>query len=285
MSVTDDREAELIARIQAGHLIERPDEMTQGYRENLVNLLEMQADSELSGAFGYVPWIMKAPTIDEKLIVATIVKDEVRHATVIYRLLRDLGIDVEERVRQMDLAWKLAEGDVDLGIERVAHDKRVNIFYYPIETWADFVMFNFTMDRGAGHQLEDVLECSYAPWRRTIQGIMKEETMHLHHGDMWVERMAKDPATRDEIQAALDRWYPRVMNIFGRPNTPRNKVYRQYRLKVRDNQEVREAFVADVQPKVEGWGLKLPAWTPPWEKSGRALNYDEARDEARYAAG
>ncbi len=264
MPLTTPTQAELEERIARGEKIRRRDEMTDEYYENLVHLMMMQADSELAGAFGYVPWIIKAPGgADEKLIVANIVKDEVRHAKAIYGLLRDLGIDVDARVAEHDYNYRLRE-NVDLGNQRAAGDMRVNIFYYPIETWADFVMFNFCMDRGAGHQLEDGLDCSYEPWARELQRIAKEETTHLRHGDLWVERMAKDPATHDEIQAALDKWYPRTMNIFGRPGTSRNALYRRLGLKKRDNDEVRQAFVNDVKPKIEAWGLNLPEWKPNW---------------------
>ena len=61
--VTEER---LLARIQAGERIESATEMTEAYRRSLIHLMTMQADSELAGAFGYVPWIMKAPTIEEK---------------------------------------------------------------------------------------------------------------------------------------------------------------------------------------------------------------------------
>ena len=90
MKATEER---LLARIQAGERIESAEEMTPEYRECLIHLMTMQADSELAGAFGYVPWIMKAPTIEEKHVVAQIVKDEVRHAHVMYGLLEDLGVD------------------------------------------------------------------------------------------------------------------------------------------------------------------------------------------------
>src|SRR3989442_7997224 len=84
----------MMEKIRAGQRLESPDEMTAEYRENLVHLLTMQADSELAGGYGYVPWITKAPTVDEKHVVAQIVKDELRHAAVMYGLLGDLGFDV-----------------------------------------------------------------------------------------------------------------------------------------------------------------------------------------------
>src|SRR5262245_5808346 len=242
--MSDDRARHdrLIARIAQGASIEARDEMSSTYRDNLVHLMTMQADSELAGAYGYVPWIMKAPSVDEKLVVAQIVKDETRHAKVMYDLLEELGVEADARVRTHDesFARRLDDSEADIGTARVATDKRVNIFYYPIETWTDFVMFNFCMDRGAGHQLEDALTCSYGPWRRVVEGIFKEEVVHIGHGETWVRRLAAQPATHADCQETLNKWYIRTMNIFGRSGSPRNAVYRTLGLKHRDNEEVRQ---------------------------------------------
>ena len=262
----DAKEAALLAKIEAGGRIESPEEMSDEYRRHLVHLMTMQADSELAGACGYVPWIMKAPTIEEKHVVAQIVKDEVRHAHVMYGLLEDLGVDVAAHVARHDWALRLDDTAADIGTQRVAADKRVNIFYYPIDRWADFIFFNFCMDRGAGHQLEDVRHCSYGPWVRAVEGIFKEEKMHIRHGELWVQRLGADAAARPEAQAAFDRWFVRTMNIFGRPNSPKNAVYRRYRLKARDNDEVRQTFAREVRGLAEAAGFTVPDWKPEWDR-------------------
>jgi ring-1,2-phenylacetyl-CoA epoxidase subunit PaaA len=264
-TVAEPSAEKLATQVASGAKVNRREEMNAEYFDDLINLMTMQADSELAGAFGYVPWIQKAPGVEEKLIVANIVRDETRHAKAVYGLLRDLGIDVDSRVEEHDYNYRVAKENI--GTERAGSDARVNIFYYPIETWADFVTFNFLMDRGAGHQLEDGLACSYAPWANELQRIFKEELTHIRHGDMWVERMAKDAAQKDEIQAAITKWFPRVMNIFGRPGTKRNERYRRYGLKKRDNDEVRAAFVAEVKANCDAWGLTMPEWTPDWEQA------------------
>jgi len=259
--MTDNEKEKKLSEILAkGGKVTNPSEMTAEYRENLVHLMQMQADSELAGAFGYVPWIQKSPSIEETLTVAQIVKDEVRHARVLYRLLHELGEDVQGYYESHN--FNLRVDTKDIGTERVADDKRVNIFYYPIETWYDFIMFNFCMDRGAGHQLEDGLDCSYKPWCDVMEGIFKEEAMHMAHGDQWVKKLAADPATRGPAQAALDLWFPRTMNIFGRKGSSRNAVYRRLGLKKRDNDEVRRAFAADIKIKADKFGLKVPEWRP-----------------------
>ena len=262
-----DKEARLLAKIAKGDLIESPEEMTDDYRANLVHLMTMQADSELAGGYGYVPWIMKAPGVEEKHVVAQIVKDEIRHATVMYGLLADLGVDVGAHVEAHDEVFTMRiAADADIGTDRITSDKRVNIFYYPIETWADFIFFNFCMDRGAGHQLEDVRHCSYGPWARGIEGIFKEEKFHIRHGEYWVKKLAEDPKTHDEAQTTLAKWYIRTMNIFGRPGSARNALYRTYRLKLRDNDEVRAAFATEVNEKATAVGLTVPEWKPVWER-------------------
>lgn len=259
-------EARMMAIIESGGQLEKDSPMTAEYRENLLNLMTMQADSELAGGYGYIPWISQAPTIEEKLIVANIVRDEVLHGKRMYKLLEDLGIDVDSRIREHDEAFKmrLDDSEANIGTERKASDKRVNIFYYSIDTWTDFIMFNFCMDRGSAHQLEDVKKCSYGPWARAIQLIFKEEVTHIAHGDLWVKRLAADPATRDDCQETFNKWYQRTMNIFGRPGSSRNILYRKLRIKFRDNDEVRAAFDAEIRGLATQFGLSVPTWTPTW---------------------
>jgi ring-1,2-phenylacetyl-CoA epoxidase subunit PaaA len=258
---------EMMGRIERGERLESAHEMTPEYREALVHLMTMQADSELAGGYGYVPWIMQAPTVEEKHVVAQIVKDELRHAAVMYGLLGDLGVEVESHVAAHDETFRLRiEATADIGTARITSDKRVNIFYYPIDTWADFVFFNFCMDRGAGHQLEDVRRCSYGPWVRAIEGIFKEEKFHIRHGEYWVKKLSEDPATHDEAQRTFDKWYTRTMNIFGRPGSAKNRVYRDYRLKLRDNDEVRRAFATEVAELCATFGLTVPDWKPKWSE-------------------
>ena len=254
------KEERLQEKLSKDQKIETLEEMTDDYRGHLTNLMMMQADSELAGAFGYVPWITKSPDIKETLQVAQIVKDEVRHARVMYRLLEGVGVDVDEYYKSHNFNLRVEKGDI--GTLRAADDKRVNIFYYPIDTWFDFIMFNFCMDRGAGHQLEDSLDCSYKPWSDGMEGIFKEEAMHMAHGDQWAEQLSRDDKTHDELQRALDRWYPRTMNIFGRANSPKNAIYRKLGLKKRDNDEVRQAFARDVAGKCAKFGLRRPDWIP-----------------------
>lgn len=259
-------EARMAAEVSAAKKADTPEQMNELFRESLINLLYMQADSELAGALGYVPCVRMSPNVEEFLASSMIVKDEFRHARVVYKLLENLGQDVDAHVRGHDFTMRLSDTDADLGSTRAADDKRVNIFYYPIDSWVDFCMFNFCMDRGAGHQLEDSLDATYRPWARVLEGIFKEEKFHIAHGDKWVKRLAQDPATHDAAQTSLNKWFIRTMNIFGRPNSPKNKIYRELGLKKRDNHDVRMTFAQEVADRCKENGLTLPEWKPDWDK-------------------
>src|SRR5204862_6181464 len=114
---------------ERGERLESADEMTPVYRDHLVHLMTMQADSELAGGYGYVSWIQKAPSVEEKHVVAQIVKDELRHAAVMYGLLADLGVGVDSHVRQHDETVTMRiDNNADIGNQRNTAHKRGTIF-------------------------------------------------------------------------------------------------------------------------------------------------------------
>lgn len=253
-------EEKLFSEIAEGRSFDKGDELPPLYKKHLMNLLWMQGDSEYSGALGYMPWIEKAPDVKEKVLVAQITKDEMRHSQVIYKMLRDLGEDPEKHIENTDMGWKLEEDDVNIGFKRMKDDYRVNIFYYQIKYWEDFILFNFLMDRAAGHQLEDTLHSSYLPWKKGIEGIYKEEVFHVTHGDTNIKKLCQDPEKRKFVQERLNLWWPRVMNVFGKTIGGANEIYVKLGLKKRTNKEVRDIFVKEINDLCEQVGLVVPDW-------------------------
>ncbi len=260
MSQYTKEDEKLFEEIKNGRTFEATSEMPEIYRKNLLNLLWMQADSEYAGGLGYMPWIAKAPNAHERVLVAQIVKDEMRHAFVIYNILNDLGQKTQEHMLSNEFDWRLPEDLANIGFARAKKDKRVNIFYYNITHWEDFCLFNFLMDRAAGHVLEDTLNSSYLPWKTAIGAIVKEEHMHLAHGDKTVKTMAADPEKKAFIQQRLNLWWPRVMNTFGKSTGSGNDIYQRLGLKSRSNADVRAAFVKEINDKCQEWGLKVPEY-------------------------
>jgi ring-1,2-phenylacetyl-CoA epoxidase subunit PaaA len=258
MQTFTQEEEKLFQDIARGKKFDKTDALPPIYKKHLLNLLWMQGDSEYAGALGYMPWIAKAPNAHERVLVAQIVKDEMRHAHVIYKILDDLGEPTHEYVLKHDFDYRIPDDLANIGFKRMKQDKRVNIFYYPITFWEDFCLFNFLMDRAAGHQLEDTTDSSYIPWKDAIGAICKEEHMHLAHGDKTVREMAQDPTKRKFLQERLNLWWPRVMNVFGKSTGGSNDIYIKLGLKKRTNAQVRETFVNEIKEKCQEWGLVLP---------------------------
>ncbi|RLA64595.1 MAG: hypothetical protein DRQ88_00620 [Epsilonproteobacteria bacterium] len=253
-------EEKLFEEIRNGRTFDKGDELPPIYKKHLMNLLWMQGDSEYAGSLGYMPWIENAPTLMEKVLVAQIVKDEMRHAQVVYKILDDLGEDTLTHVKNKDLGFKLDDDLAQIGFQRIKDDFRVNIFYYNITHWTDFILFNFLMDRAAGHQLEDTLESSYIPWKIGLSGIYKEEIMHVAHGDKWIKKLTVDPSDKAFLQERLNLWWPRVMNVFGNARGSSNTIYVNLGLKKRTNAEVRDSFVKEIKTITNEYGLTIPEY-------------------------
>jgi len=63
-------ERAMMAKIERGERLESADEMTAEYRDHLVHLMTMQADSELAGGLRLRVVDPEAPTVEEKHVVA-----------------------------------------------------------------------------------------------------------------------------------------------------------------------------------------------------------------------
>ncbi len=263
---SEEREKRMWEKIHGGEAVESIDDMSDEYYVKLCALMLLQADSELAAAFCRIPWITRAPVMEERLAAADMVRDELRHARAVYRLAADLGIDTRAHIEMRE---RLSVGEtVDDAIARSEGGEEAGpgIFSCPIETWTDFVMFQFCFDRGERHQLEDIRRSTYGPWKREIDRIIKEEMAHEYHGDFWVRKMAFDRPARAGVQEALNKWYPRTMNMFGKPEPEENIALRKFGLKYRNEDEVRMSYTRELRVKCSECGLKLPVWKPEWEK-------------------
>ena len=79
------------ARINRGEKIEPDDWMPDAYRNQLIRLIHVHANSEICGALPEGGWIPHAPTFKRKLALCAKVQDEVGHAQLLYRSAEPLG--------------------------------------------------------------------------------------------------------------------------------------------------------------------------------------------------
>ena len=130
-------------------------------------------------------------------MVAQIVKDELRHATVMYGLLADLGFDVDSHVRRHDETFTMRIDErPPTSAPRASPTTSGSTSSTTRSTPGPTSSSSTSAWTAApGTSSRTCASCSYGPWVRAIEGIFKEEKFHIRHGEYWVKKLAEDPAT------------------------------------------------------------------------------------------
>ncbi len=231
-------QAKFTDRVTARGVAKMPDE----YQDLLVRLLTIQADCEIGGPNVYGRrWILSAPTADDMFRLTHIVAEEIDHFRHMDHLLRDLGVDRSDLLRR-------ANADRALEAFRVTD----------VPTWADVAAFCCLIDRVGRFQVEEMVGSSFEPLDGVLPQIMQEEMGHIGFGTARLTQLAADPEARADAQAAVDRWYPRALDMFGRSGSRRAERFIEWGLKHRLNEEARRDYIAEVSPVLLRMGLTVP---------------------------
>src|SRR5438045_9404578 len=119
-------EEALLSRIRKQQLIESLDHMSPIYLEGMKRILTVSADTELISSPAYYHAAVHAPSLNAFGSAVSIIQDELGHAHIAYRLLRDLGVDTE---------WLI--------FEREPHAfKYPYAFDIPLERWVELIVDN-----------------------------------------------------------------------------------------------------------------------------------------------
>lgn len=229
------------SKIESKDIGTMPDE----FRELLVRVLRIQADCEIGGPHLYVnEWLLEAPTAEEQWKVAKTAAEEIDHFRKINVLLNELGCDASDR----------------LFVQK--RERYVEAFRKVMPTWADWAVFGMLIDRVGQYQLEEFIECSYLPLARLLppydNQILEEEQGHVNFGLLKMVDLMKTEEGKQQVQAAVDRWYITALDMFGHTESRRSERYIEMGLKRRTNMQARREYIAEVNPILEKLGLRIP---------------------------
>jgi len=227
---------------------ETAEELPAEMRKLVVKLMVVQADTEFASIQQHRPWLDRAPTLEDRWIESRIVADEARHGLQACRILRDFGAEGQ---RFIDELLTKREGE-----------HKLDAFNMKFERWSDVGAFCCLVDRVGVYQLRAFQECSYGPLARAMPLMLSEEQLHLNFGASVLRRMVQDgpkySGTKEEAQAAVNKWYPRSLDMFGHSNSDTSRRAIEYGLKRWTNEEARHRFIEEVTGLVAALGLELP---------------------------
>ena len=218
------------------------DKMEEEYKDLLGRVLAIQADCEIGGPHLYVKDMLPtAPTKLDQLIVARTAAEEVDHFRKVARVAGDIGVDVS-----YVLSWP--------------NEKRyLEAFRGLINTWEDYAVFGFLIDRVGLYQLEEFSDCTYVALPQILPEIIKEELGHIGFGtNKTAELAAKGDEQKEKVQSAVNFWYIKALDMFGHSESKRSERFVYWGIKRRTNAQAREEYIQEVTPLIANMGLNVP---------------------------
>ena len=236
---------QVLDRIRNHQLVESIDHMSPAYLEGIKRILTVSADTELISAPAYYNPAKAAPSLNPFGSALAIIQDELGHAHIAYRLMRDLGVDIDALIYERD----------------PVKFKYPYAFDVPLETWVELVMANAFYDRAGFVLLGDIFQSTtFGPWKRALVKVDKEETFHLRHGENWMRKLSKDPDSRKDIQRAIDWMFLLTVEWFGLPDDLKQHGEQLgFGFKDKSNDELRQTWMNTAVPLCQALGYSVPA--------------------------
>lgn len=223
-----------------------PENLPPQYKDLLTRMLSIQARIESEYMLAADRTLMKplamAPTPEDKAEYANFWSDEVRHASYWIRLLDGLGVKVNDEFMSSAMPIYIFE------MRDQAQD------------WVEYGLFSFFADRQGAYMGYEWVGCSYEPLAKIAERVWREELGHAAFGYNILRRVIqRDPeGGRAAIAKHLQKWYVAGLDMFGQSGSKRQFDYLHWGLRRRTNEEMRDAFTAEVNGLLTKLEIPLP---------------------------
>ncbi len=245
-------EEALLERLRKQQLVETLEHMSPIYLEGIKRILTVSADTELISAPAYYNAAVHAPTLNNFGSAISIIQDELAHAHIAFRLLRDLGVDTDHLIYEREpRAFKYPYA-----------------FDVPLESWVELVVANAFYDRAGYTLLGDIhRSTTFGPWKRALVKVDKEETFHLRHGEQNMRKINQTQAGHELLQQAVDWMFLLTVEWFGLPDDmKKHSEQLAYGFKGHSNDELRQIWLSTAVPLCHELHLSVPAHYDEEEK-------------------
>ncbi len=253
-----DDDSDILEYLARGGKLSAPGNAPPRYRAELLRLMASFVDSELAGAAGFADVINLGPGVRERIAASRIVLEKLDHAERVLQIMGGFGANVARYQNVHPFAARIGRDD-DIGLKRLAGDMRLNVFHYPITSWADSVVLNVLMGTATVIQLGDYAVMSYQPLGEIFRAILPREHRHAELGVEGLDAIgARGGAAQSEISASVDYWFPKVAATFGAPNSPRTELLRRFGVRRRTNADLLDEWRGRISVAL---GSCLRGWT------------------------
>lgn len=219
------------------------------YTKTLIRLLSAHALAEKLTALGYERALSTVADQSLHLVIEKNLTEERRHAGLIYRALREIGVAQEGADRLMLPALKSPSFEAPLRFAKSAAGE------------LDLLMASLSLDMTGLVMIGvNYKESSYAPHARAAERIVDEETEHemFAAGEL---AQAVERFGHKAVAAALRGWLPAAANFFGPPGSGFSYDCLRFGLKARDNGQVMELYLSMLERRLGHAGLEMPKLT------------------------
>lgn len=219
---------------------ERDPEMPAEFRELLVRMLTHHLENSTNPKYTdllnalWVKGMNLIPDQRLKVTFAKLMQQEVEHGAITARILE--GLDV---------------GPVD-------NDIKQYLFHLPIDTFCDLAYFNALGDRVGCYIGETWDGVPYAPLLEVADRLHKDEVFHATFGMNNLRRIVATPEGLEEANEKVKIWWPAALDMFGRSDSDFSDTYVKWGLRQKNNEELRQQFIADTRPMLDKLGITVP---------------------------
>lgn len=229
------------AQVAGGRVYAENDpDMPAEFRELLVRMLTNHLENCTNPNFTdllntlWVRGMAVIPDQQLKVTYAKLMQQEVEHGAITARILDGLGV-----------------GPVNGEIKQY-------VFHLPIDTFCDLAFFNALSDRVGCYVGETWDGVPYAPLLAVAERLHKDEIFHATFGMNNLRRIVSTPEGLAEANEKITIWWPAALDMFGRSNSDNSEAYVRWGLRQKNNEELRQQYIADTRPMLEKLGIEVP---------------------------
>ena len=219
------------------------------------DLIKAQCSTELGSIQQHRLTIDRATSDEAKFAILRIMAEELRHA---YQMFWVLDHDPTWRkTGHSDVAAETIEELLSMSLGSHVLDA----FNIEFNDFLDNVMYATLIDLVGKYQLDMQKAFSYAPVARSMGPMFSEEGFHLGSGRKHLKEMAvnategKCEYSIEDIQRAINQWYPRGLEMFGNELGGETNV--QFGFKDKTNGVAQAEYIAEVQSVVDNTNLAI----------------------------